>query len=90
MDVPGLRADVIMRLKRIEGQMRGIQKMVAEEQDCQDVLIQMAAAHAAMQATAAQVLKNYTRICLTTKGKDPEAIGDDLAHAVTIWLGRGG
>ena len=88
MDISEFRKDIISRLKRIEGQMRGIQKMVGDEQDCQDVLIQLAAANAAMQAVAAQVLKNYTRICLADK--DPETIGDDLAHAVAIWLGRGG
>lgn len=85
--LPVHRSNIISRLKRVEGQMRGIQKMVEQERDCKDVLIQLSAANSAMQAVAALVLKNYTSICMHRNPKGD--VGADLAHAVSIWLRRG-
>ena len=49
MDLPAEDRDkIIKRLKRVEGQLRGIQAMVEEGRDCNDVLTQFAAAHKAM------------------------------------------
>ena len=45
---PEVQADLTVRLKRIEGQVRGVQKMVEEERDCSDILQQMTAIRSAM------------------------------------------
>ena len=57
------------RLKRIEGQVRGLQKMVAEERYCIDVLTQVSAAKAALEAVALLLLEDHTAHCVA------EAIG---------------
>lgn len=58
------RNDIIQRLKRIEGQARGIQRMVEEERDCQEILNQIAAMRAATHALSMQLLEDFVQICL--------------------------
>jgi DNA-binding FrmR family transcriptional regulator len=55
------------RLRRIEGQIRGIQRML-EERDCAEVMTQIAAARSALQRVALLVLQHYTRECLAKSG----------------------
>jgi CsoR family transcriptional regulator, copper-sensing transcriptional repressor len=86
-ELPVPRSKINQRLKKIEGQVRGISKMVEQERECKDILIQLAAANSAMQSVAALVLRNYASICATRESN--EEMGADLAHAVSIWLGRG-
>ena len=49
------------RLKRIEGQTRGIQKMLDEDRDCRDILQQLNAAHAAIERATAEFVRAYAR-----------------------------
>ncbi|MEW6141873.1 MAG: metal-sensitive transcriptional regulator [Chloroflexota bacterium] len=84
-ELPVPRKDIIARLKKIEGQVRGIQGMVAEERECPDILIQLAAARSAIHSVAGLVLRNYTAICLD-RG-DRTQIGTDLARAMSMWVG---
>lgn len=58
------RDAVIKRLRRVEGQIKGIQKMVSEEKFCGDILIQVAAARAALNSVGGLILENYMNICL--------------------------
>ncbi len=55
---------VIKRLRRIEGQIKGIQKMVEEEKFCGDILIQVAAARAALNSAGGLILENYIKVCV--------------------------
>lgn len=55
---------IIKRLRRVEGQIKGIQKMVTEEKFCGDVLIQVAAARAALNSVGGLILENYMKDCL--------------------------
>lgn len=77
--VPGYHTDkaaVLARLKRIEGQVRGIEKMVADDTYCIDVLTQVAAATKALQSVAVQLMDEHLRHCVS------DAIqSDDPAHA---------
>lgn len=59
------RDAVIKRLRRIEGQIKGIQKMVEEEKFCGDILIQVTAARAALNSVGGLILENYMKTCLT-------------------------
>ena len=52
------------RLRRIEGQVRGLQKMVDEDRYCIDVLTQVSAAKAALDAVALMLLKDHTEHCV--------------------------
>jgi DNA-binding FrmR family transcriptional regulator len=84
VELPVPRSDINARLKKIEGQVKGIQKMVEGERECVDIIIQLAAAKAGLESVVGLVLRNYTAICLEKKG--PE-IGAELARAVSIWVG---
>ena len=72
-----MKEDILIRLKRAEGQLRGIQKMVEEERTCQDLVIQLVAVKAAISQIAVSVLSNQLVHCLTdeiTEGKSVEAV----------------
>lgn len=55
---------LLMRLKRVEGQIRGIHRMVDEEQYCVDILVQVAAARAALDRVGLALFEGHTRNCL--------------------------
>ena len=55
---------LVKRLRRIEGQVRGIQKMVEEDRYCVDVLTQIGAASRALESLAAEVLDQHVRHCV--------------------------
>lgn len=87
IDLPVPRSKVVSRLQKVEGQVRGIQKMVADERPCVDVLVQLAAVRSAVESVAVLVLKNYTHICMAdTPGKGNAGV-ESLAEAVSMWLG---
>ena len=72
-----LKADLIKRLKRIEGQTRGVQKMVVEERGCTDILHQLTAINEAVRSVSLILAEQYAVECLQTttkRGKSREAI----------------
>lgn len=56
---------VLKRLRRIEGQIKGIQKMVDEDKFCGDILIQVTAARAALNSVGGLILESYMKNCLS-------------------------
>lgn len=60
------RKDMLQRLKRIEGQSRGIQHMIEEGRDCQDILNQIAAMRAATHSLGIYLLEEFAQLCLHT------------------------
>jgi len=58
------KEDILKRLRRIEGQIKGIQKMIESDQCCTDVLIQVAAARAAINKVGGLILENYSKTCI--------------------------
>jgi DNA-binding FrmR family transcriptional regulator len=73
------RALLLQRLTRIEGQVRGIKRMVEDERYCIDILTQMAAVHAALDAVSTALLEDHTRGCVQTaikSGRGDRAIGE--------------
>jgi DNA-binding FrmR family transcriptional regulator len=65
--------DVLARLKRVEGQVRGVQRMVDEDQYCIDILTQISAASNALKKVAVGLLEDHMRHCIansTEKDKD--------------------
>lgn len=55
---------VLRRLARIEGQIRGLQRMVAEGQPCSEILTQVAAARAALAGVATMIFEVYSKSCI--------------------------
>lgn len=76
------RNDMIQRLKRIEGQSRGIQRMVEEGRDCQDVMNQIMAMRAATNALSIKLLEEFTVHCLQSAADAPS-----LEKAVAQMIG---
>jgi DNA-binding FrmR family transcriptional regulator len=56
---------LLLRLRRVEGQVRGVQKMVEEERYCPDVLMQMSAIHESLRAVERILMKNHLQHCTT-------------------------
>ncbi len=56
--------DIINRLKRIEGQVKGLQRMLDDEKCCSDVLIQVAAVKAAINKVGILVFEEHSKTCL--------------------------
>jgi DNA-binding FrmR family transcriptional regulator len=61
----GAQQDLLLRLRRVEGQVRGVQKMVEEERYCPDVLVQMSAIHESLRAVERMLMKDHLRHCAT-------------------------
>lgn len=58
------------RLRRIEGQVRGLQKMVEEDRYCPDILMQIASVQEALRAVGRELMRNHLRHCVTEAVRD--------------------
>ena len=79
------------RLRRVEGQVRGIEKMVEDDRYCIDVLTQISAVQAALDKVALGLLDQHARHCVVGghgEGK-PEEMSDELMAAVARLMRRG-
>ena len=82
---------VIKRLNRAEGQVRGVARMVNEDQYCIDILTQISAVQAALDKVALELLRDHTRHCLSNDTVMPKDSGDkvdELIGAVNRLLSR--
>ena len=61
---PETQAELIRRMRRIEGQTQGIQRMLAEGRDCREVLNQLASIRAATRSVSVELAKHYAISCL--------------------------
>ena len=72
-----VRQSVLTRLRRIEGQARGLQRMVEEDRYCVDIMTQIASVQAALEQVSVQLMENHLRHCVTEailEGKGEEKI----------------
>lgn len=65
---------ILNRLRRLEGQVRGLHKMVDENRGCEETLTLLAGVRAALDATADAILENYLETCRAENEDDPQAI----------------
>ena len=80
------------RLARIEGQVRGVARMVEQDRYCIDILTQISAIQAALDKVALGVLDDHARHCLLGEGEgptEPAAQADELMGAVGRLMRRG-
>ena len=77
---------VLARLRRIEGQVRGIEKMVEEERYCIDVLTQVAAAKAALEGVSLALLDDHMHHCVADAIKTGD--GTEKVREVSAAIGR--
>jgi CsoR family transcriptional regulator, copper-sensing transcriptional repressor len=64
--------DVLKRLARIEGHVRGIKRMVEEDTPCPDVLVQVAAVRSALNSVGQIILEDHLRSCMVKAAQDGE------------------
>lgn len=80
---------LLKRLNRVEGQIRGVSKMVEDDKYCIDILTQVSAAKAALDKVALELLRDHARHCLTndaiqSRSKNDKA--DELVGAISRML----
>jgi DNA-binding FrmR family transcriptional regulator len=82
---------LLNRLARVEGQVRGITKMVEEDRYCIDVVTQLNAVRAALDKIALGLLDGHARVCMRDGGgapEDPDERVEELMGAVGRLMGR--
>lgn len=86
MDLPEETVDeLIKRLRRIEGQVRGIQQMLAEDRECRDVVTQISAANSALEQTGFMLVAAGLRWCVSNPEQSAEE-GYDLENVQKMFL----
>lgn len=72
----------LKRLRRVEGQVRGLQKMVEEQRYCADIMTQISAVHEALRGVGLELMRNHLKHCAATAirsgGTDADAMYDEL------------
>ncbi|HHW08123.1 MAG TPA: metal-sensitive transcriptional regulator [Clostridia bacterium] len=82
------KKSLLTRLKKIEGQVQGLQRMLEEDKDCVDVLIQIAAVRAALDKVGIILFENHTRKCLVKaleEGRQEEMV-DELIEVLRKFM----
>jgi CsoR family transcriptional regulator, copper-sensing transcriptional repressor len=77
---------LIARLRRIEGQVRGVQRMVEEDRYCIEVVTQISAIEGALEKVALGLLDSHTRHCVL--GPESEALRDERTEELVAAFGR--
>jgi DNA-binding FrmR family transcriptional regulator len=74
----------LKRLRRIEGQVRGLQRMVEEDRYCTDTLTQISSVHEALRSVARELMRNHLKHCaamaIKSSDADAEAMYDELVE----------
>ena len=76
------KEDVLKRLRRMEGQVRGLQKMVNDEEDCIDILTQVSAVTGALKKVAVHLLEDHIRHCVSQQEEDREDLIEQATAAI--------
>ena len=81
---PDAKERNLKRLRRIEGQVRGLQKMVEEERYCADVMTQISSVHEALRAVGRELMRNHLKHCATSAIRsgagEADAMYDELVE----------
>lgn len=84
------KSKLLTRLRRVRGQVEGIERMVADDRYCIDVLTQISAAQAALDKVALGLLDDHTKSCVVdAKGAERPERADELMGAVARLMRRG-
>ncbi len=86
----GSREQVLRRLARMEGQVRGVARMIERDDDCVDVLQQTAALRAAVDSVTMLLMEDHVRGCVSsaTRSGDADAVTTEVMDVVRRGMGR--
>ncbi len=73
-----MKARNLARLRRIEGQVRGLQKMVEDDRYCADIMMQIASVHEALRGVGRALMRNHLEHCATTAIRSDEHSADAM------------
>jgi CsoR family transcriptional regulator, copper-sensing transcriptional repressor len=83
---PEIKDSNLKRLRRIEGQVRGLQKMVEEDRYCPDILMQVSSVQEALRSVGRELMRNHLKHCATQAlragGEQSDAMVDELLGLV--------
>jgi DNA-binding FrmR family transcriptional regulator len=83
---PEIKDGNLKRLRRIEGQVRGLQKMIEEDRYCADVLTQISSVQEALRAVSRELMRNHLRHCAASAIRagagEAEAMYDELIELI--------
>jgi CsoR family transcriptional regulator, copper-sensing transcriptional repressor len=85
---PATKEELQKRLRRIEGQVRGVQKMLDEERDCREIVQQLAAIRSAVQGASVLFMKQYASDCLLSADSADQATRALLVDDLIGLLGK--
>jgi DNA-binding FrmR family transcriptional regulator len=81
---PEIKTKNLKRLRRIEGQVRGLQKMIDEDRYCADIMTQISSVHEALRAVGRELMRNHLRHCAASAIRagdaEAEAMYDELVE----------
>ena len=82
------KSDIIKRLNRIEGQIKGIHKMLENDKSCVDLLTQVAAVRAAINKVGGLILENYSMKCLenAVTAEEKEIVIKEMTNTIQSFL----
>ncbi|HEY9420512.1 MAG TPA: metal-sensitive transcriptional regulator [Thermoanaerobaculia bacterium] len=83
---PEIKAANLRRLRRIEGQARGLQKMIEEDRYCPDILTQISSVQEALRAVGRELMRNHLKHCasqaIRSGGSEADATYDELIELI--------
>lgn len=75
---------ILNRLRRTEGQLRGVQKMIEEEQECLDVITQLSAIRSSIDRTMGLIVAENLQYCLENPVADPQEQTKKMEQAIQM------
>ena len=84
----GVTQNVLKRLRNIEGQVRGLQRMVEEDKYCIDILTQVSAVRSALNSVGMKVLRRHIDTCVTEAIRDGGESKDEMIEELMTILSR--
>lgn len=83
---PGIKDNNLKRLRRVEGQVRGLQKMIDEDRYCADILTQISSVQEALRSVSRNLMRNHLRHCasqaIRSGDAEAEAMYDELVDMI--------
>jgi CsoR family transcriptional regulator, copper-sensing transcriptional repressor len=82
------KEELLKRLRRAEGQVRGLQRMIEEEAYCIDILTQVSAATKALETVALQLLDDHLSHCVAEAAREGGAVADEKISEASAAIAR--
>ena len=86
-DNPKSKENILQRLRKIEGQVRGVQNMILEDRSCEDIIQQMTSIRAAVQSASVYLLQEHAVECLLNKEYDRKD-REEFVQSLSALIGK--